>query len=127
MQKEALNPKKSAKAIGPYSQAIKLGNLVFSSGQIGLDPATGELVPGGVKEQTKRVMENIKNILEETHSSFQNIVKTSIYLSSMDHFDEVNEVYSQYFKEPFPVRSTVAVLGLPKGALVEIDFIALST
>lgn len=126
MKKEALNPNNSAKAIGPYSQAVKLDKLVFSSGQIGLDPATGKLVPGEVKEQTRRVMENIKTLLEEAGSSFENIVKTSIYLSSMDHFNEVNEIYSQYFKEPFPVRSTVAVLGLPKGALVEIDFIALS-
>mgnify|MGYP001378013328 CR=1 FL=1 len=126
MKKEPLNPTRAAQAIGPYSQAVKLDKLIYSSGQIALDPTTGELVPGGIKEQAKRIMENIKILLEAGGSSLENILKTSIYLTSMDHFGDVNEVYSQYFKKPFPARSTIAVLGLPKGALVEIDFVALS-
>lgn len=112
-------------AIGPYSQAIRNGDLVFTAGQIGLDPATGELLEG-VAEQAERALRNLTAILDAAGTSLERVIKTTVFLSDMGDFATVNEVYARHFTSPFPARSTVAVAGLPKGALVEIEAIALS-
>ena len=123
--KTIISTPKAPNAIGPYNQATAFDKLIFTSGQIALDPATMEIVTGGVKEQTKQVMENLKAVLEEAGSSFENVLKTTCYLSDMDNFVAFNEVYGQYFKgETAPARSTVAVKTLPKNVLVEVDTIA---
>ncbi len=114
---------KAPKAIGPYSQAIKYENLIFLSGQIAINPKTQEFIGGDVKEQTRRVMENIKGILEELGLNFNHVIKTTIYLKNIQDFSQVNEVYGSYFSEYKPARSTVEVSNLPKGALVEIEAI----
>ncbi len=115
---------RAPKAIGPYSQAIHYGNFLFISGQIALDPDTQEMVEGGIEEQTKRVMENIKAILNEANMDFDNVIKTTIFLKDLADFDKVNRIYGEYFKEHKPARSTVEVNNLPKGALIEIEVIA---
>jgi len=112
------------KAVGPYSQAVAFGNLLFCAGQIPLDPVTGEMVPGGVGEQAVRVCENVKAVLAANEMTFEHVVKTTVFLTTMNDFAAMNEVYARYFTEPFPARSTVAVVGLPKGALVEIEVTA---
>ena len=114
---------KAPKAIGPYSQAVVVGNLIFTSGQIPLNPETGVLVGNDIKEQTHRVCQNLKAVLEACGSSLENTVKTVCYLSDMTNFSEFNEVYAQYFTQK-PARSCVAVKELPKGALVEVDVVA---
>ncbi|MBK7993196.1 MAG: RidA family protein [Blastocatellia bacterium] len=124
MQKEAVKTDNAPQAIGPYSQAIKLGDLVFLSGQVHLDPATGQLVEGDITNQTQRVMENLQAVLLAAGSSFEKVVKTTIYLADMDDFAKVNEVYGRYFPSPQPARSTVAVARLPRDARIEIDLIA---
>lgn len=124
MQKEAVKTDNAPQAIGPYSQAIKLGDLVFLSGQVHLDPATGQLVEGDITTQTQRVMENLQAVLLAAGSSFEKVVKTTIYLADMDDFSKVNEVYGRYFSAPQPARSTVAVARLPRDARIEIDLIA---
>lgn len=111
-------------AIGPYSQATDLGNLVFISGQIPLDPETMEFVSDDVKEQTSQVMENISAILKEAGLTFTNVVKMNIYLDSMENFSIVNDIYASYLSEPYPARAAVEVSQLPKGAKVEIEAIA---
>ncbi len=111
-------------AIGPYSQAIVAGGLLFASGQIALDPARGELVPGGVEAQARQVLANLAAVLEAGGSSLRSVVRCTVYLVSMDDFAAVNAVYAQAFGETRPARATVAVAGLPKGARVEIDAIA---
>jgi 2-iminobutanoate/2-iminopropanoate deaminase len=111
-------------AIGPYSQAIRSGELVFTAGQIGLDPATGELVDG-VAEQADRALRNLTAILDAAGTSPERVIKTTVFLADMGDFAAVNEVYARHFSQPFPARSTVAVAGLPKGALVEIEAVAL--
>lgn len=117
--------KNAPEPIGPYSQAIKSGDFVFCSGQIGLDPKTGEMVEGGIEEQTKQVLENLKGVLFESGFDFSSVVKTEIYLTNMNDFAKVNEIYGVEFpKKPAPARATVEVSGLPKGALVEISMIA---
>ena len=121
---QMINTDKAPKAIGPYSQAVKYENFLFVSGQIALDPKTGELVGSTVEEQTKQVMENIKAILEEAELNFNHVVKTTIYLKDISDFDKVNRVYGEYFPEHKPARATVEVSNLPKGALVEIEVIA---
>ena len=112
------------KAIGPYSQGIKANGFVFVSGQIALDPATGALVGGDVAAQTERVLQNLQAIVEAAGSDLDRVVKTTVYLRSMADFAAMNEVYAKYFKGEPPARATVAVAGLPKDALVEIDVIA---
>ena len=112
------------KAIGPYSQGIKAGGFVFVSGQVALDPATGALVGGGVAAQTERVLQNLQAIVEAAGSDLDRVVKATVYLRSMADFAAMNEVYAKYFKGEPPARATVAVAGLPKDALVEIDVIA---
>ena len=125
--KTAIATKDAPAAIGPYSQAIRSGDMLFASGQIGLDPATGKLVPGGITEQTKRVFENIKAVLAEAGIDLLHVVKTTVYLKTMSDFAAMNEVYAKYLAPEgvvAPARSTVAVAGLPKDALVEIEVIA---
>ncbi len=124
MQKEAVKTDNAPQAIGPYSQAIKLGDLVFLSGQVHLDPATGQLVEGDITAQTQRVMENLQAVLLAAGSGFEKVIKTTIYLADMDDFAKVNEVYGRYFPAPQPARSTVAVARLPRDARIEIDLIA---
>jgi len=123
--KEIISTPKAPGAIGPYNQATALANLVFTSGQIPLDPETMELVEGGIKEQSTLVMNNLKAVLEEAGSSYENVLKTTCYLSDMGNFAAFNEVYAEYFKaETAPARATVAVKTLPKNVLVEVDAIA---
>ena len=111
-------------AIGPYSQAIEAGGLVFVSGQLPIDPATGAFAEGGIKELTRQSLTNMKAILEEAGTSMANVVKTTVFLADMNDFAAMNEVYAEFFAAPFPARSAVAVKTLPKGALVEIECIA---
>ena len=115
---------KAPAAIGPYSQAVYVGNLVYTSGQIPIDPATGTIVEGGIKEQTRQSLTNVKAILESAGLTMGNVVKTTVFLADMNDFAEMNSVYSEFFAEPYPARSAVAVKALPKGALVEIEVIA---
>ena len=122
--KQAISTKQAPAAIGPYSQAIQVGNLVYTSGQIPIDPATGVFVEGGIKEQTRQSLTNIKAILEEAGLSMSNVVKTTVFMADMNDFVDMNSVYSEFFTEPYPARSAVAVKTLPKGALVEIEVIA---
>ena len=122
VQKQVILTSKAPQPIGPYSQAIRSGNLLFCSGQIPLDPATGAIVGGAdVKAQTRQVMENMKAVLEAAGATWDNVVKTTIFLKSMNDFPMVNEVYGQYFKGTPPARSTVEVARLPKDVLVEVE------
>ena len=122
--KEVINTTKAPAAIGPYSQAIKVGNLVYISGQIPIDPTTGAFVEGGIKEQTRQSLANIKAILAEAGLNMSNVVKTTVFLADMNDFADMNAVYAEFFTEPYPARSAVAVKTLPKGALVEIEVVA---
>lgn len=121
---KALHTDKAPKAIGPYSQAIEANGFVFASGQLPVDPMTGEFAPGGIKEQTRQSLLNAQSVLEAAGLTLSHVVKTTVFLSDMANFADMNEVYSQLFKEPFPARSAVAVKTLPKNALVEIECIA---
>ena len=120
----AISTIKAPAAIGPYSQAIKVGGLVFVSGQLPIDPATGAFAEGGIKELTRQSLTNMKAILEDAGTSMVNVVKTTVFLADMNDFAAMNEVYAEFFAAPFPARSAVAVKTLPKGALVEIECIA---
>ena len=120
----AISTTNAPAAIGPYSQAIKVGELVFVSGQLPIDPATGAFAEGGIKELTRQSLTNMKAILEEAGNSMANVVKTTVFLADMNDFAAMNEVYAEFFAAPFPARSAVAVKTLPKGALVEIECIA---
>src|SRR2546430_2255706 len=124
--KKIISTPEAPAAVGPYSQAIRIGNFVFCSGQIPLDPETGEIVPGDVNAQTRRVMENIAAVLRAEGLNFGNIIKTTIFLANLSDFQAVNELYGSYFKLDPPARSTVQVAALPKGANVEIEVIALA-
>lgn len=121
--KEELISKQAPGAIGPYSQGVKTGNLIFVSGQLPINATTGEM-PSDIKSQTRQSIENIMSILEEGGATLDNVVKTTVYLADMSLFGEMNEVYSQYFKEVYPARAAFAVKELPKKALVEIEVIA---
>ncbi len=125
--KTVINTKSAPAPIGPYSQAIVAGNFVFVSGQIPSDPSTGEIVSGDIKAETKQVMENIKAVLSEAGVGFGNIVKTTIFLTDMQSFAQVNEVYGTYFTDQFPARETVQVSALPKNVNVEISVIAIKS
>lgn len=122
--KNAITTSLAPKAVGPYSQAVVVGSLVFVSGQIAIDPNTGAMVEGDVVAQAQRVMENLKAVLAEAKLTLDQVVKTTIYLTDLSAFATVNETYGAYFTEPFPARATVEVSSLPKGALIEIDCIA---
>jgi len=125
MKKKVIQTDKAPKAIGPYSQAIQAGNLLFLSGQIPLDPASGELVKGDIREQTRRVLENLKGVLESQHLGMDDVVKVTIFLKDMGNFGQVNEVYGTYFPSSPPARSTVEVARLPRDVDIEIEAIAL--
>jgi len=123
--KTVINTHNAPSPIGPYSQAINAGNFVFVSGQIAIDPVSGELVIDNIETETRQVMDNIKSILTEGGIDFDTIVKTSIFLKDMQDFSKVNEVYGKYFKDQFPARETIQVAGLPKNVNVEISVIAI--
>lgn len=122
--KQVITTPNAPAPIGPYSQAVKVGNLLFLSGQIAINPQTGQLVMDNLEKETIQVLSNIKAILDSAGAAFSNIVKTTIFLSDMAHFDQVNAVYAEYFHGDFPARETVQVAGLPKGVNVEISVIA---
>ena len=125
MKKKVIQTERAPKAIGPYSQAIQAGNFLFLSGQIPLDPKTGELVKGDIGQQTKQVLENIKGVLESQKLEMEDVVKVTIFLKDIGNFNRVNEVYATYFPPPAPARSTVEVAKLPRNAEIEIEAIAL--
>jgi 2-iminobutanoate/2-iminopropanoate deaminase len=125
VKKRVIQTERAPKAIGPYSQAIQAGSFLFLSGQIPLDPKTGELVKGDISQQTKQVLENIKGVLESQKLGMENVVKTTIFVKEIGNFNQVNEVYSTYFPSSPPARSTVEVSRLPRDAEIEIEAIAL--
>jgi len=125
MTKEIISTKNAPQAIGPYSQAVKAGNLMFISGQIPLDPKTGDLVSQSIEDQAKQVLENVKSICEAAGCSLDDIVKISIFLTDLSNFAVVNDMMKEYFSEPYPARATVEVSGLPLGVNVEIEAIVL--
>jgi 2-iminobutanoate/2-iminopropanoate deaminase len=122
--KRAFSTPDAPKAIGPYSQAVRIGDVLFLSGQVPLDPATGQIVEGDISVQTRRVMDNLAAVLTSAGLSFAHVARTTIFLADMNDFAKVNEVYGTYFTEPYPARATVQVARLPKDARVEIDAIA---
>lgn len=127
MNKQVIHTDHAPKAVGPYSQAVMAGNYLFCSGQIAIDPSNNEVMKVNVKDQTHRVMKNIEAVLKQADLSFGQIVKTTIFLTDMNDFATVNEVYSSYLQAPYPARSTVAVSALPKGVNVEIEVVALKS
>jgi 2-iminobutanoate/2-iminopropanoate deaminase len=124
MTKTIIKPAKAAPSVGPYNHAVRVGDLLFCAGQIPLDPATGQLVPGDIKDQTRRVLENVKGILDDQGLTFANVVKSTVFLTNLAEFAGMNEIYSQYFTGDFPARSTIQVAALPRAASVEIEVIA---
>lgn len=124
MEKEIIISKKAPAAIGPYSPALKVGNLIFASGQLPINPKTGKMTEGDIEAQAQRVLENLKAVLEPYAVSLENVVKTTIFLKNMNNFARVNKVYGEYFKEKFPARSCIEVSRLPKDADIEIEAIA---
>ncbi len=125
MSKRIVRTEEAPEAIGPYSQGVVAGGFVYTAGQLALDPKTGQLVPGDVRIQTKRVMENIKAILESAGTSLANVVKTTVFLRDMNDFGAMNEIYGSYFQEDPPARSTFQVAKLPRDGAVEIEVVAL--
>ena len=122
--KQAISTANAPAALGPYSQAIQAGNLLFLSGQVPIDPATGSVVEGGIREQARQSLTNLKAILNEAGTNMGAVVKTTVFLKSMDDFAAMNEVYAQFFQQPYPARSAVQVAKLPKDVLVEIELVA---
>ena len=123
--KHIINTTNAPDPIGPYNQAVKTGHLLFTSGQIPIDPANGLMVSGGIREQTIQVMENLKCVVEEAGGTLADVIKTTVFLTDMAHFPELNTIYAEYFgEERAPARSTIQVAALPKGALVEIELVA---
>lgn len=125
--KSIIYTEKAPAPIGPYSQAVLTGNMLFISGQIPIDPATNQLINGSIGDEARQVMKNLEALLLAAGFSFENVVKTTIFLSDMNHFAEVNEIYGSYFRSDFPARETVAVLGLPKNVNVEISLVAVKS
>ena len=121
---KALHTNLAPAASGPDSQAIEVNGIIFASGQLPIDPATGEFAEGGIKGQTRQALNNASHIMEEAGTDLSHVVKTTVYLADMSDFADMNEVYSTFFKEPYPARSAVSVKALPKGALVEVECIA---
>ncbi|MEK6531468.1 MAG: RidA family protein [Deltaproteobacteria bacterium] len=126
MPKKEIVSKKAPAAIGPYSQAVRAGGLVFASGQIPVEPVAGETIKGPIQLQTRQVLHNLEMILKEAGLSMDHVVKTTVYLKDMTHFVDMNGVYGEFFSPPYPARATVQVSALPKGVLIEIDAIALA-
>jgi 2-iminobutanoate/2-iminopropanoate deaminase len=124
MIRETISTDKAPKAIGPYEQAVKVGDLIYTAGQIPIDPTTGNLIDGGIVEQTRQVLENLKAVLEAGGASLDTVIKATVFLKNMADFAALNEVYGLYLGKAKPARSTVAVADLPRGALVEIDMVA---
>jgi 2-iminobutanoate/2-iminopropanoate deaminase len=122
--KQIIKPKNSPAAVGPYNHAVRIGDLLFCAGQIPIDPATGNLITGDIKAQTERVLLNVKAILDDQGLTFANVVKSTVFLTDLNNFAGMNEVYAKFFTENFPARSTIQVAGLPKAAGVEIEVIA---
>jgi len=125
MTKEIINSSNAPAPIGPYNQAVKAGNLLFVSGQIAIDPSNGQLVLDSIEAETTMVLKNLQAILNEADTSFSNVLKSTIFISDMNNFTKINEIYGQFFSEPYPARETVEVSKLPKGVNVEISVIAL--
>lgn len=125
MELEVVKTEKAPKAVGPYVQGVKARGFLFTAGQIGLDPATGKLVEGGIEAQTRRVLENLKAVVEAAGGSFTDVVKTTVFLTDLSHFQAMNQIYATYLGGHSPARSTVGVTQLPLGALVEIEMVAL--
>ncbi len=125
MKIEVISTKDAPKAIGPYSQAIRVQNMVYTSGQIPADPLNGEVVDGGIENQSKQALENLKAVLAEAGTGLENVIKTTVFIKDMKDFALVNQIYGQYFKEPYPARSCVEVARLPKDVLIEIEAVAI--
>jgi 2-iminobutanoate/2-iminopropanoate deaminase len=123
--KKVIHTDKAPKAVGPYSQAVSTGNLLFTAGQVAIDPATGKLVEGGIQDQTRQVMENLRAILTAARTDFTKVVKSTVFLQDIKTFADFNQVYAEYFPSEPPARSTFQVGALPLGAMVEIEMIAL--
>ena len=121
---KSVHSEQAPKAVGPYSQAIELNGFVFASGQLPIDPITGQFPEGGIREQTRQSILNAQSVLNAAGLGLSNVVKTTVYLSDMDNFAAMNEVYAEFFQEPYPARSAVAVRTLPKNALVEVECMA---
>ena len=121
---KAIHTDQAPKALGPYSQAIEAGGMVFASGQVPIDPATDQFVEGGIKEQTRQSLTNARSILQQAGTDLSHVVKTTVFLADMADFAAMNEVYAEFFSQPYPARSAVAVNQLPKGALLEVECIA---
>ncbi|MGH8232799.1 MAG: RidA family protein [Rhodanobacteraceae bacterium] len=126
MSRTPVHSDSAPRAIGPYSQAVRSGHTLYLSGQTPLDPATGEMVPGGIDEQATRVFENLEAVLSAAGASFDDVVRVAIYMTDLGNFSAVNEVMKKYFSEPYPARSTIGVAALPRGAAVEVDVIAVA-
>ncbi len=124
-EKKVVVAPKAPKALGPYSAAIKAGHFIYCSGQTGLNPATNELVEGGLEAQTRQVLTNLKHVLEAAGSDLSHVVKTTVFLKDMADFQKMNAIYGEFFNENFPARSTIQVAGLPKNGLVEIELVAI--
>ena len=124
-EKQIITAEKAPKPIGPYSAGVRAGPFIYTAGQIGIDPATGDLVPGGIEAETHQALTNVKNILEAAGASMDRVVKTTVFLGEMLDFARMNAVYAKFFTAAPPARSTVAVAGLPKGASVEIEAVAI--
>ena len=122
--KTIIKPAKSPAAVGPYNHAVRVGDLLFCAGQIPIDPASGNLIVGDIKAQTERVLQNVKAILDDQKLTFASVVKTTVFLTDLENFAAMNEVYAKFFTDSFPARSTVQVAALPKGAAVEIEVVA---
>jgi 2-iminobutanoate/2-iminopropanoate deaminase len=124
MRPQAISPANAPKAVGPYSVGVRIGDFLFGSGQIPLDPASGAIVSADIEAQTERVLDNMRAVLTDQGLGFANVIKTTVFMTNLGEFAQMNAVYARYFSEPFPARSTVQVAALPKGAAVEIEFIA---
>ena len=127
IKKEIVRAEKAPQAIGPYSAAVKAGDFVYTAGQLGVDPTSGEFVPGGIQAETRQALENLRAVLEAAGSSLDQVVKTTVFLRDMEDFAAMNEVYGEFFTENFPARSAVQPAALPKNGAVEIEAVALRT
>jgi 2-iminobutanoate/2-iminopropanoate deaminase len=123
-EKQVISAEKAPKALGPYSAAIRINHFIYCSGQTGLDPATNQLVEGGVEAQTRQVLTNLKNVLEAAGTDLAHVIKTTVFIMDMADFQKMNAIYGEFFSENYPARSTIQVAGLPKNGLVEIEVVA---